>query len=139
MRDIRFRVWYKPKGKMYSGSLESMNFETKVLGVYTVKNGYQQLRMSDFEIMQFTGLYDKNNNPIFEGDIVTNKTKSFSGNGFRGKNLVMIVEWDENECFYRLSVYDGEYWGFKKLTKSSASDIEVIGNIYANSELIKID
>jgi uncharacterized phage protein (TIGR01671 family) len=87
--------------------------------------------------MQYTGLKDNNGKDIYEGDIVTNKTKSFSGNGFKGKNLMMLVEWYQDECFYSLSVYDQEYWGLKKLTKSSASDIEVIGNIFEHPELIR--
>ena len=75
---------------------------------------------------QFTGRYDKNDKEIFERDIVVNKN-------FHGKKWV--VE-------YRT---DSEYVGFvlKEIGTNGISlftswnDIEVIGNIHDNKELLK--
>jgi uncharacterized phage protein (TIGR01671 family) len=125
MRDIRFRAWYKPKGKMYSGSLESMNFETKVLGVYTVKNGYQQLRMSDFEIMQFIGLYDKNGKEIFEGDILRDQ------DGHIGE-----VKWIQEHCAFLRFIPEPSGYYLIESGNAEDSELEVIGNIYQDYELL---
>jgi uncharacterized phage protein (TIGR01671 family) len=128
MRELKFRFFdHKIKNEMiYQQSYEAKN---------VIFDKWETTPKCS-SLMQYTGLRDKNNREIYEGDIVTNKTKDFSGNGFRGKNLKMLVEWDQKECFYSLSVYDEEYWGFKKLTKSSAADVEVIGNTYENPDMI---
>lgn len=84
--------------------------------------------------MESTGLKDRNGVEIYAEDMVSNPSKSFNGNGFRGKNLRMLVEWDQNECCYRLTVKTEGYFGYKKLTKSSAKDIEVFGNVYEMPE-----
>ena len=149
MREIKFRLWDKDYNYMIEPedihprvTSECITGDGKVLEVIE-NNSYMgtDINFDDISnnriLMQYTGLKDKNGKEIYEGDIVTNKTKIFSGNGFKGKDLIMLVEWYQGECFYSLSVYDEEYWGLKKLTKSSASDIEVIGNIYDNPELIR--
>jgi uncharacterized phage protein (TIGR01671 family) len=144
LKTLKFRAWNKRYRKIYE--ISDLHMATLMNGgIWATVNGYNciedkdikiQIQPNEIEVMQYTGLKDKNSKEIYEGDIVTNKTKSFSGNGFRGKNLIMLGEWDQDECFHSLSVYDEDYWGFKKLTKSSAADIEVIGNIYQNPELV---
>jgi uncharacterized phage protein (TIGR01671 family) len=123
MREIKFRAWYKPKKKMYTLSLESINFETKLLGVYTIGEGYQQLRISDFELMQYTGLKDKNGKEIYEGDLL-------DCNGGIGK-VVYLNE----EAAFRVELNVPHACWFDSL--DIWADEEIIGNIYENPELVE--
>jgi len=74
---------------------------------------------------EFTGLYDKNNKPIYEGDIV-----KFVNNWLDDSEFTEPVFWDYNgwktehnyEC-------EGDFVEFEKM--------EIVGNIYENPELLK--
>ena len=89
-----------------------------------------------FELMQYTGLKDKNGESIYEGDLIKNE---------RGRTA--RVEWNENlVLFDTLFVSDDgsqpnpsidNSYGFKPVMW--ASHVEVIGNIYENPELLEND
>jgi uncharacterized phage protein (TIGR01671 family) len=71
---MKMRAFYKPLNRMLEpDQIESINFDTKVLGVYMEMDGrgYHKLRMSDFEIMWYTGLPDRNGKEIYERNAVT--------------------------------------------------------------------
>ena len=70
---------------------------------------------------QFTGLYDKNGKEIYEGDVIKYTQHHF--NTDMTKEKVKVVKWK----------YDK--WGVYE-TNAGESDIEIIGNIYQNPELI---
>ena len=80
-------------------------------------------------IGQYTGLKDKNGVEIYEGDIV--KEDGYYGNGSIFP-VVKKIQWKESySCWLR-----GEY---ERLTPKNIKkyNIEVIGNIYDNPELLE--
>lgn len=77
---------------------------------------------------QFTGILDKNNKEIYEGDIVR-----------RDGYWDMYCVWDEEKCQFKFLCTD---WVVTQghshyLSKSTLEQHEVIGNIYENPEFIK--
>lgn len=121
MREIKFRAWLKEERKM-------VNVETLFIGINRLCFGNsktEDLFFRDFEeveLMQYTGLKDKNGKEIYEGDIYHVGDKNIRylvvwfDSGFKGKQL-------------RSTSYAGlESW---------AKDIEILGNIYENPELLE--
>nr|DAV09519.1 MAG TPA: YopX protein [Caudoviricetes sp.] len=78
-------------------------------------------------IGQYTGMTDKNGTKIFEGDIV-----DFSKRPDNGGYGAVIYDADETEFGI---VYDSIYEGLGRHYYSK--DIEVIGNIHDNPELLE--
>lgn len=119
-REIKFRVWDKKEKTMHKLWLLKYGKDgiERVGGFWNdgEYNGASDLH--DFELMQFTGLKDKNGKEIFESDLVK----------YRDAPIQEVV-FEEGSFRYR----DGNDWGLLTLV---AEYCEVIGNIYENPELL---
>jgi uncharacterized phage protein (TIGR01671 family) len=119
MRTIKFRAWDKKKKLMFDVlELQFMVMNSnggvrKVIG--NGINGGAPV-VHDFELMQYTGLKDKNGKEIYEGDIVQ-MVDAF------GKGRDELIKWDD------------EIMGFCP-DYASGENSEVIGNIYENPSLL---
>lgn len=85
------------------------------------------------EIMQYTGIKDKFVKYIYEGDIIYAPMKNEFGifNVYRS-----AVEWSDNlGMFLVWFAEDGGRMGFE-FYKFMVEEIEVVGNIYENPELL---
>ena len=71
--------------------------------------------------MQFTGLKDKDGKEIYEGDVVLVHLETHP--------VKKVVSYDTHSA----SFIAGDLW-----FKSGGTDIEVIGNIYQNPQLLKV-
>lgn len=120
MREIKFRAWDKKGKEMFRVAM--ISFLDKGEMILTGRGGSTDNKTTI--LMQFTGLHDKNNKEIWEGDIVKTINNEigkvvFSIGGFWSEYL-WPHNWDP--------MYPAELINEK---------CEVIGNIYENPELLK--
>lgn len=133
-REIKFRVWDKTRNELFTYinecGVKQLNFnqemaiESVELFEYLPSEifVFKTLDIDDVELMQFTGIKDKNDVEIYEGDIV-----NFDKVEWGGDNNIHVVTWDKTYgcwCFGGGSISDMEFR-------------EVIGNIYENPELLE--
>ena len=133
MREIKFRAWDRVNKKMfyYGDSLFNLfiTFEGDV-GYYnnngdiafTNDNGFTS---DQFELMQFTGLLDKNGVEIYEGDIVEIPAEEY----------LAVIEWDVETCRFVINIWPenvlcdfDNYYG---------RELEVISNKWDNPSLME--
>ena len=86
-------------------------------------------------IGQYTGLTDKNGKKIFEGDII--KYKNTDGIKFNGVALTVIGKVVYNEKNASFAISGKDEIGAKHYDYFPIKNIEVIGNIHDNPELLK--
>lgn len=124
MRVPKFRAWVKDEKRMTD--VHEMTFidgEAYLISDITGFYAYEE-----FKLMQSTGLKDKNGNEIYEGDIVRfTLTDGFS-----------YVVGEDGMVKYKI----GAFYILNGLTEYLISnintkDIEVVGDIYNNLELLE--
>ncbi len=134
MKEIKFRAWDKEKKRFLS------KFGISAHGRVT-QYGTSISHHSEIELMQFTGLLDKNGKEIFEGDIVrchqfTQELGENLGVYEGEKETVCVVTYiEENTCFGFVEI-NSEDRGYIEPALCSDEGIEIIGNIHENPELL---
>jgi len=127
MREIKFRAWDVINKRMYPIAFPSWN--GAIVGKRSNKSVTAETIDEDGDnkpiLMQFTGLKDKDGVEIFEGDIVAYKT-FFYGKERDHKKVVKWEKWVSDDFEQPDCV------GYFNLS----SEMEVIGNVYENPELL---
>ena len=124
----KFRAWHNELGRMMS--ISDMWFNVDSLGEIglndAVMNDYITVSPDEIELMQSTGLKDKNGKEIFEGDIVDYKGRKavIKWHGSYASFIYRFVD----EPKERVSEWDPLFLAYYHF--------EVIGNIYENKELL---
>lgn len=134
MRTIKFRAWDKINKKMCSSIGTERTFYGGHLCLEITKArpdedslDNKSVALFNYELMQFTGLLDKNGKEIYEGDIVEWTIFPEGKKPTRIKDAVGF----SNGCFKVEKRV--ELLGLKEPHRK----LEVIGNIYENPELLK--
>lgn len=113
MREIKFRAWDAKEKRMLEVN-HLFNLDNKQpIEVWTnyYEGGYR-FNPDKSELMQYTGMHDKNDKPIYENDVL----KSVGGN----TEVVIYIDGRfEPVCWYDEKTY------------------EVIGNIHENADLLE--
>ena len=141
MREIKFRAWDKEYEKMTYFDDEGYDYRPPLIfrldQVFKKDSNYDDYEDFEYnditdkaEIMQYTGLHDKNGKEIYEGDIV----KIAGDYELYGTNAGEMYE-----------VYFA-YGGFRLKPKYNSkargywleddNEVEVIGNVFENKELL---
>lgn len=139
MREIKFRAWDKINKEMVKRELwlrldgmelTAIDLDKKDFGLFDYRD--------QVELIQFTGLHDKNGKEIYEGDIVKYHDDFYSDPADIGgrrhiiRDRLYIVWWHPLKAAFWLKSIPGA------ITESIWSlDCEIIGNIYENPELLK--
>lgn len=125
----KFRAWHNELGRMMS--IKNMWFQDSRIEELelndSVMNDYITVSPDEIELMQSTGLKDKNGQEIFEGDIVD----------YKGREAV--IKWHGSYASFIYRFVDGlqervSEWDPLFL---ACYHFEVIGNIYENPELLE--
>lgn len=130
MMPLRFRVWHKEKKLM--GIVHTLQFLPNGAGCAFAKNlPATLLGEGDCEhgiVMQYTGLKDVHGNEIFEGDILR-IIDLFWGSSESHTDRVGKVVWDDRNAQFELQ-------GLLTRNKDADMELEIIGNIYSNPDLL---
>lgn len=133
MREIKFRAWDKDEKVMryniqnaYDG-LSGMSICDKDGNEieYLDSHFKEVLENKNYEVMQFTGLYDKNGVKIWEGDIV------------KPTDVIRCpyqVYWNETRYIFSVEAIKDIYFAHQDLYEHTW---EVIGNIYEYPTLME--
>lgn len=141
MREIKFRAWDNFNNRMIQNDrILKICFvrsnHIPCLVVYSNRNieNHTEIREDDkqycneFELMQYTGLKDKNGKEIYEGDIV----EAWS----EGKKAIGKVKQRIDGLWLMYPAWQScKSWGLMP-NKERKTTVKIIGNIYENENLI---
>ena len=123
-REIEFRAW---DGKKMLYNKDRADFTDEYYdSPWEVFNQVLEDVIKYYELMQYTGLHDKNGIEIYEGDIVQ-----------CNPNVKYYRQVVFEDGFYYLVPFDDKQVWTIGVVNSSHPETAVIGNIYENPELLK--
>ncbi|CAM2079533.1 MAG: hypothetical protein NSGCLCUN01_03753 [uncultured Clostridium sp.] len=156
MREIKFRAFSKRLNKMLTSVIikQSSDSLVKIIneimpGLDCKKGIFIPTEDTDLKIIQYTGLKDKNGKEIYEGDIIQfvwsedscwGEAGTYKGYITFGKGAFEVEYIDREE---KMTYCDED--GLHEKNKSDyvgplfswSDEVEVIGNIYENPELLE--
>ena len=123
-REIKFRAYHKERKEIFE--IASIDFEEKKAAL---SNGIIKLLNVDFkqfELLQYTGVKDKNGKEIYEGDILF----------FRDENMKYVAVWQDT-AFIIKSIEIRKYSEKMYWLDDTEICCEIVGNIYENKNLLE--
>lgn len=133
MREILFRGKRIDNGEWETGSLvyARMGTSEEQAGIADKMTAYHTPVIPD-TVGQYTGLTDKNGKKIFEGDIVKYIEIDIDGSDDK---YIGVIYYNQSKANY--VIQKRKY--MVNFVTSWIGDVEVIGNIYDNPELLEVE
>ena len=141
MRELKFKAWDK-KGMRWITDQIGLSLDGQIMifdrkageqgeWIYRDPKGecYTPGAWEQVELMQFTGLKDKNGREIYEGDIVKVFYENHDDTPKQEMTRLVVVDWREELCGFEIGYIDHHMPYYH--------DYEVLGNIYENPELLE--
>lgn len=124
----KFRAWTE-EGKVMYYDVYPFKDDTLLLSYDEI--AFDEVPASDFILMQSTGLKDKNDEEIYEGDIIKYKRYNygFTYTAAVGYGTVGLIK--HNDKIGLISTFAG-----MSIENIDLSSVKVVGNIYENPELL---
>lgn len=131
MQKIKFRCWDKNKKQMRA--VRDICFDQYgTIDVYCECDDINEPAKGNDSLMQFTGLLDRNGKDIYEGDVVQEDIR-------RDKRSKPIMRWSvvvySEKGMFIVECLPKSLRQWNELYKEN-DEVEVIGNIYENPELL---
>ena len=130
MRDILFRGKRIDNGEWVEGGYYKEDYTAKIYITFWNSFGLGFMDATQVDpstVGQYTGLLDNNGEKIFEGDIV-------EGPDFDAEDGYGVVGWDDGSFEIENGMWCGTFH-----ENYDGKELEVIGNIHDNPELLKGD
>jgi len=129
MREIKYRAWDKKAREMYQVNelgVGSASYEQYAVNVYQQpETGFSKFYPGVVLVMQYTGYKDRNETEIYEGDILKYENPKYPN------HKPYVIKWSDDDCGFECVNSENfmlpSVWG----------EMEIIGNIYDNPELLK--
>lgn len=119
-REIKFRIF-----NLRTYEFEYFTIEQILTEKYSLYNSIQKY---DKRISQYTGLKDKNENEIYEGDILKDETTYPLEVYWNNEKASFFLKWIDNNINEKSPIITDD---------DSFEYLEVIGNIYEHTDLLE--
>jgi uncharacterized phage protein (TIGR01671 family) len=132
MREIKFRAWNKTTQTLEV--VEEITYNKGKIDQINTDKDRILFPDKECELMQFTGLKDKNGKEIYEGDVVRFEVENQDmwAGGTRGE-----IAYEETEACFVIMNAGKSYVTIGHGYDAYPRSLEVIGNIYENPDLLK--
>ena len=131
----KYRAWHKTWEEM--SRVKRIRFDDDGIVTTVLLKGKElgvNEKINEIELMQSTGLKDKNGKEIFEGDIVTDGEFTRTIKNHQTLGFYMLDE----EGIERFFSDSASLEDFEEDAKIVSEILEIIGNVYENPELLEV-